>query len=208
MTKNDFKQVIAQVASAHDSEDDKNKKEETLQVLVFELDNEEYALNITDLREIISIPDITPIPNAPEFIRGILNLRGKIVVVVDLEKRFGLTRENKIEPKHIVITEVEGNSFGVIVDNVEEVLRVPQSSIQMTPDLVSSKIHAEYLQGVIVVETEKTLEEECRDIKKADKKESESRLLILLDLQKLLQEKELMQLGEVVKQTVEGGDKS
>ena len=175
----DFNNVISQAAS----ERGKGQKAETLvQLVVFELDKEEYAVPIEDLREIIRIPEIAPVPNSPEFIRGILNLRGTIVVVIDLEKRFHLVREGKTPPEHIVITEVSGSTFGVVVDRVSEVLRVPVSKIQPTPSLVSSKIHAEYLKGVVVLE----------EAQKVATETAKSRLLILLDLPKMLQEDELL----------------
>lgn len=182
--------TIKNVASQQDQ--DTNRAEKTMQLVVFELDNEEYAVEIADLQEIITIPEITPIPNAPHFISGILNLRGKISVVVDLEKRFNLVRdgEKRVEG-NIIITEVDGNNFGVIVDKVSEIITVPVSSVQATPALVSSKIHVDYLKGVVVMIDQN---------KKGDQdKKNSSRLVILLDLQKMLQEKELLQLGKTIK---------
>lgn len=207
-SKKDIKKIVAEVA--RQSESTEEKPEEFIQLVVFELDKEEYAVNITDLREIIKIPEITPIPNAPEFIRGILNLRGKIVVVVDLEKRFNLVRENKVEPKHIIIAEVDENIFGVIVDKVTEILRVPISAIHPTPALVSAKIHQDYLKGVVVLyEKEgpkKLTKEECEaflaELKSEKGRKSRARLLILLDLPKLLSEKELLKVGDQIKEAV------
>lgn len=178
----DFKNVISQAESQRGKE---QKAETLIQLVVFELDKEEYAVPIGDIREIIRIPEIAPVPNAPEFIRGILNLRGTIVVVIDLEKRFHLAREGKAPPEHIVITEVNGSTFGIVVDKVSEVLRVPVSKIQPTPSLVSSRIHADYLKGVAV------LEEAANAIAEASK----SRLIILLDLPKMLQEGELLNIN-------------
>jgi len=192
MANDELKNVISKVAEADKSKEE--KAEQYQQMMIFELDKEEYAVPLTELQSVILVPEITPIPNAPEFIRGILNLRGKIVVVVDLEKRFKLVRENELKPKHIVVVETNGNQFGVLVDEVKEVLQIPKSSIQPTPDLVSTKIHADYLQGVIVL-SDKTK----GDVDESDKEDS--RLLILLDLPKLLQEKELLQIGEAIKKT-------
>jgi len=177
---------------ARQQNQNQTKVEEMVQLVVFELDKEEYAVEIADLQEIITIPEITPIPNAPQFISGILNLRGKISVVVDLEKRFNLVRDNNDRVEgNIIITEVDGNNFGVIVDKVSEIITVPISSIQATPALVSSKIHAEYLKGVVVIiDQSKKIDQE---------KKNGSRLVILLDLQKMLQEKELLQLGQTIK---------
>jgi len=216
MSNNDLKEVIFKVAG--DGQVKEKKPEELIQLVVFELDDEEYAVQITDLREIIKIPEITPIPNTPEFIRGILNLRGKIVVAVDLEKRFHLVRENKKAPRHIIIAEVNENVFGVIVDEVAEILRVPVVNIQRTPALVSSKIHADYLKGVVVLDvedsTETLTEEKCKEILEKRKiiesqegamAERESRLLILLDLPKMLQEKELLEIGAEVEKATGNG---
>ena len=183
MANADLKQIISQVAA--EKEKATTKKIESVQVLVFEVDREEYAVNISVLREIIRVPDITPIPNSPDFIKGILNLRGQIVVVVDLEKRFNLVRENNNVAKHIIITDMDGTYFGVLVDVVKEVLTVPVDQIRPTPDLVSAKIHTDYLSGIVVLASG------------GDKQQS--RLIVLLDLPKLLQEKELLQLGQSIK---------
>lgn len=189
-----IRKIIADTASSGSA--DKKKETDMIQLVIFLLDGEEYAIPISDLQEIIRIPNITPIPSAPEFILGILNLRGKIVVVVDLEKRFHLIRENNEKPGHIIITEVGENTFGVMVDMVTEVLRVAVSSIQPTPFLSSSKIHADYLKGVVVIEDEEETKDQKTEIQK------NSRLIILLDILKMLQEDELLQIGKVVEEVV------
>jgi len=194
MPQEDLKKIIYQVAGK--DKEEKKKAEEYIQMMVFELDGEEYAVPLTELQSVILIPEITPIPNAPEFITGVLNLRGKVVVVIDLEKRFDLVRENKIQPKHIIVVEIQDNLYGVLVDEVREVLQIPKSSIRPTPDLVSTKIKADYLEGVIVLDDEK---EQAKD----KDGEEHSRLLIYLDLGKLLQEKELLQLGKEIKKTTD-----
>lgn len=178
----------------------KKSSAELVQLVVFTLDTEEYAVPITDLQEIIKVPEITPIPNSPRFIKGILNLRGKIVVVIDLEKRFQLAREVEKELKHIIITEINGASFGVVVDEVIEVLTVSKEVIQPTPSLVSSKIHSDYLNGVVVLQ--KDCSKNDPEKKNADGggegSTEESRLLILINLSKILQEKDLAEAGEIV----------
>lgn len=198
-------EVIAEVAKKEARPE--TKIVPTEQIVTFELDKEEYASIITDLREIIKIPEIVPIPGAPEFIRGILNLRGQIVVVVDIEKRFNLKREHPIGPKHIIIAEVGDSVFGIIVDGVTGVMRVPAASIKPPPSLITSKIRADYLKGVVILEEEPTEAE--KDVEKEDKKKSikkkieiKSRLLLLLDIPKMLAEKELLEFGNVVKETI------
>jgi len=175
---------------------EENKAGDSFKLVVFELDKEEYAVEITELQEIINIPEITPVPNAPKFIKGILNLRGKISVVVDLEKRFDLVREfeNK-EEGNVIITEVEGNNFGVIVDKVSEIITVQTANIQPTPALISTKIHVDYLKGVVVIDD--------KEAKNKEKTEADnSRLLILLDLKRMLKEEELLKFGKVIKEII------
>ncbi|MBI5306330.1 chemotaxis protein CheW [Candidatus Wolfebacteria bacterium] len=194
----DIKQIVSEVA--FQSQSSKKKQEEFCQIVIFELDKEEYAALITDIQEIIKIPEITPIPNAPLFISGILNLRGKIVVVIDLEKRFSLAREQKIKPEHIIIVETGDNIFGIIVDKVSEVLKVPLSTIQPAPSLVSSKIKADYLKGVVAIGgTTGEIAVKAVGIKN----NQETRILILLDLKKMLEEKELLQFGETIQKALE-----
>lgn len=191
-------EIIKEVAQKEESRD--KKIEETIQLVVFELDKEEYGVEIVELQEIIRMPEITPVPNSPQFIKGIFNLRGKIIVVVDLEKRFHLVRENAGGAGNIIIAEVDKNNFGVIVDKVTEILNIPKSNIQKTPALVSSKIEAEYLKGVVVIEKGSDNGREKSDNREDNDVRNSSRLIILLDLPKLLQEKELLSLGKTVQE--------
>jgi purine-binding chemotaxis protein CheW len=178
------REVIRKVAQ--ESTSNEKADGESHQFVVFDLDKEEYAVPISDAKEIIKIPRITPVPGAPEFISGIFNLRGKIIVVVDLEKRFRLVREHPMVPLHSIIVEVSGTLFGVVIDQVMEVVRVPTKAIKPAPALVSSKIHAEYVSGIAVLPGEG----------------DSSRLLIMLDLPKLLQDKELLGFGATVQKAV------
>lgn len=194
MTNQD--EIIKSVAKQDEGQND--KVEDFLQLVVFNLDNEEHAVEIKDLQEIIKLPDITPIPGTPDFIRGIFNLRGKIIVVLDLEKKFGLIRQTKNKEGNIIITEVGGSSFGVIVDKVTEIINVPLSAIQQTPALSTSKIETDYLKGVVVIEKKDKNVDNDESVEKESTK-IDSRLIILLDLPKMLQEKELLKLSEKVK---------
>jgi purine-binding chemotaxis protein CheW len=244
--------VIKEVAAKQDKQE--KLIVEMKQLVTFSLDKEEYAAIITDLREIIRIPEIVSIPGAPNFIRGILNLRGQLVVVIDLERRVGLVRENNIDPKHIIIVEIGETIFGIIVDEVSGVLRVPVSSIRPAPGLVSAKISTDFLKGVVILEKKEgelggqesnkaptvggispvgstkkpasVSSDEVTSSKRKDKKSTKkenveeidtdkdeieisenqqlgdsSRLVLLLDLPKLLAEKDLLEFGKAVLET-------
>ena len=213
LAPNAHKEVITQVAQQQQSAE--KKVVETKQVITFELDKEEYAAPILDLREILRIPEIISVPGVPPFVKGIFNLRGQIVVVIDLEKRFALKREHPMEPRDVIIVEVGGTIFGVVVDEVTGVLRAPVTSIKPTPALVSTKIHADYLNGIIVLEESQGVEkkeelapEQIEELLKTPKQarlagSGKARLLLLLDLPKILSEEKLLGFGDTVRQTVE-----
>jgi len=145
------------------------------QLIVFNLGDEEYAADISQVREIIRIGDITSMPDSPEFIKGVTNVRGEITVVIDLKARFFLPINNEVESKHIVITEQEKNLYGLMVDEVTEVLRIPEKEIKPPPELVTGTDRI-YISGVLTLE---------------------NRLMMLLDLTKVLSEEELARLSEI-----------
>ena len=146
-----------------------------IQLIVFHLGDEEFCADINQVREIIRIGPITPIPDSPGFIKGVTNVRGEITVVIDLRARFSLRLKEEAESKHIIITKQEKNLFGLLVDEVAEVLRIPETEIKATPELVT-RIDRVYISGVITIQ---------------------NRLIILLDLNKVLLEEELARLSEV-----------
>lgn len=150
---------------------------ELVQLVVFEIDEEEYAVEIGEVREIMKMTDITSIPNSPPFIAGIINVRGDIVVVIDLEKRFNLERAHQPKRIHVILSEVGETLFGLIVDEVTAVLRMPKDDIEPAPAIISERIHAGYVKGIAMLE---------------------NRLLILLDFNKVLAEKALSELGKMI----------
>lgn len=172
-TQDVIEKTVSKSAGAKIEEEAK----ELVQMVIFALDKEEYAVEISEVREILRMPEITPMPNAPGFIEGIINVRGKIVVVIDLEKRFNLDRESEKKSLNVVLAEIGENTFGAVVDEVTEVLRVPKDNIESAPAIISEKIHADYVKGIVVLE---------------------GRLIILLDLLKVFEEKGLVDLGELV----------
>jgi len=148
---------------------------EVIQLIVFDLGDEEYGADINQVREIIRTGVITPIPDSPDFIRGISNIRGEVPVIIDLKSRFFLPAvKREVENRHIVITEQDKNIFGLLVDEVTEVLRIPETDVKSAPELVT-KIEREYVNGVITLE---------------------NRLIILLDLAKVLSADELARLSD------------
>ena len=118
-----------------------------LQLVTFNLANEEFGVDITRVQEINRMMDITKIPNAPEFIEGVVNLRGKIVPVVDLRKKLGFPEKEHDKSTRIMVVEVKGMVLGFIVDSVSEVLRIPESTIEPPPSLVGG-VESDYLNGV------------------------------------------------------------
>jgi purine-binding chemotaxis protein CheW len=118
------------------------------QLVVFNLGVEEFGVNIMQVQEIIRMPDITRIPRSPEYVKGVINLRGKIIVVMDLDRRFGMNETEMTDESRIVVVDINGTIIGLVVDSVSEVIRLKASNIEQTPEIITQKINAEYLKGV------------------------------------------------------------
>ena len=145
-----------------------------LQVVGFRIGNETFGLPIAIVREIVRVPEITAVPNAPEYIEGVINLRGRIISVVDLRKRFG---EKNIQPNkknRIVVVELAERAVGLLVNSASEVLRIPPSEIEAPHDLFQDG-EVDYVTGVAKLK---------------------GRLVILLDLNKVIRRSELRRLDE------------
>ncbi|WP_292465330.1 chemotaxis protein CheW [Methanolobus sp.] len=151
----------------------KSNAADLLQLVVFELGGEEFGVEIMNVQEIIRMPELTQIPQSPDFVEGVINLRGRIIVVVNLSKRFNLHSRVADENSRIIVVEIGTTVVGMIVDSVNEVLRIPVSSVEPAPELVMSKVSRNYLKGV----------------GKIDK-----RLLILLDLGRVLTVEEITEI--------------
>ncbi len=120
--------------------------------LTFKLNREGYAIDVMQVVEIIRLQKITPVPHMPPHLKGVINLRGKVIPIIDLRERFGLsdlktTEHTCIVVVHIQTEEKQTLSAGLIVDEVEEVLSIPAEDVQPTPD-VGNKVAAPYLKGV------------------------------------------------------------
>ncbi len=136
-----------------------------LQIVGFRIGRETYGVPITLVHEIVRLPEITPIPDAEECVEGVINLRGKIIPVIDLRKRFGQKEVTATAKNRILVTEVDSRRIGLIVDSASEVLKIPPSDIE-TPPTALQEAQANCVTGVAKLQ---------------------GRLVILLELSRLLQ---------------------
>ena len=115
--------------------------------LVFTLEDEEYAISVTDVREIIGAIPITRVPGVPDSVRGVINLRGKIIPVADLRIRFNLQAVDHGARTCIIVVRARGAEFGLVVDKVLEVARIAEEDIE-PPPMFGADVHTDYLMGV------------------------------------------------------------
>jgi len=135
-----------------------------LQLVSFSLGNEEFGVNILCVQEINRIQQITKVPNAPDYVEGVINLRGRVIPVIDLRQKLNMPRKDHDNSTRIIVVEVSSKTVGFIVDAVKEVIRIPVSVTEPPPEIVSG-INSEYIKSVGKLE---------------------DRLLILIDLDKIL----------------------
>lgn len=121
------------------------------QLVVFDLAGEIYGVNIETVREIIRMQAVTFVPDAPDFVEGVINLRGRVIPVIDLRRRFGLTVTEETNDSRVLVVDSEGEDLGVIVDAVTEVQRITEDSIEPVSNLVSTE-QSEYIVGITKVE--------------------------------------------------------
>jgi purine-binding chemotaxis protein CheW len=146
-------------------------------LVTFKIGSEFYGIDIMEVQEIISLPEITPIPNSPSFVDGVINLRGGIIPVVDLGKRFNFEirelTEDETRLRGIVIIKVEGMIIGIIIDQVNRVISINEEEIQPPPQVIAG-IGSEYIEGV---------------------SKTDDNLLTILNVKKLFSKQELLQLS-------------
>ena len=132
--------------------EDKNKPSK---YLTFSLAKEEYGIGILKIKEIIGLMPITPVPRTPEFVKGVINLRGKVIPVIDLRLRFGLHAEDYTDRTCIVVVEIRGAStvveIGIVVDSVSEVLNITPADIEPSP-VFGGDIETDYIAGMAKVD--------------------------------------------------------
>ena len=143
--------------------------ERTLQLVSFCLADEEYGIEISKVREIILVGEITEVPQTPPYVKGLINLRSTVIPIVDLKLIFGLPEVERTDDTRIVVVDVRGKTIGVIVDEVNEVLRVSREQIAPPPEVVRGRAGDDYLIGLAKVD---------------------DRLMILIDIEQILGEDE------------------
>ena len=146
-----------------------------LHLVGFKIGKETFGVPIALVHEIVRVPEITAVPDAPDYIEGVINLRGKIVSIVDLRKRFGEKDITRNKKNRILVAEVEGKMVGLVVDAASEVLKMPHGDVE-DPPKVFEEGELNYVTGVGKLK---------------------DRLIILIELNKILQKGELRRLGEV-----------
>ncbi|KPK39039.1 MAG: chemotaxis protein CheW [Gammaproteobacteria bacterium SG8_47] len=139
-----------------------------IQWVTFRLDNEKYGINVMQVQEVLRMTEIAPVPGAPDYVLGIINLRGNVVTVIDTRRRFGLPEAAADDQTRIVIVEAGNQVIGILVDGVAEVMDVRASHIETAPN-VGNDESSKYIQGV---------------------SSQNGELLILVDVNKLLSEQE------------------
>lgn len=160
-----------------DSEDDYTQEEtavkkKTIRVLAFSLGGENYCVSVSQAKEVIELSDITRVPNTPEFIIGIINLRGEIVTILDIRYFFGLSNQERAKDVRILITDITGSYVGVLVDKIKDIIDIEEEAIQPPLATLKGKL-ADYTKGQVQLGKE---------------------ILIFLDLAKVLNSEEINKL--------------
>ncbi|CAK7033490.1 MAG: Chemotaxis protein CheW [Desulfovibrio sp.] len=151
------------------------KDDELLQLVTFSIGEEEFGVDILKVQEIIRTMEITKVPRAQDFVEGVINLRGKVIPIIDLRRRFGFASKEHDKHTRIIVIEINNMIVGFVVDSVSEVLRIPAATVEPPPPVVAG-VESEYISGVGKLQ---------------------DRLLILLDLDKLLSSEDMEALAQV-----------
>jgi purine-binding chemotaxis protein CheW len=149
--------------------------DEVLQWVTFQLEDETYGINVMQVREVLRYSEIAPVPGAPNYVLGIINLRGNVVTVIDTRSRFGLMQGEITDNTRIIVIESDSQVIGILVDSVAEVVYLRSSEIDTTPS-VGTDESAKFIQGV---------------------SNRDGKLLILVDLNKLLSDDEWEEMAHL-----------
>lgn len=147
------------------------------QIVIFELGSEYFGVDIATVQSIIKVQPITKLPHTPEFVEGVTNLRGKVLPVIDLRKRFGLLPREVNKNSRIIVVCVGQNEVGIIVDEVSEVMTVPTGSVEALPDMATT-VNSTFIKGIAKLGAN------------GNSAQATERLIILLNLDQVLSTKE------------------
>jgi purine-binding chemotaxis protein CheW len=175
--------MAKEVLAAETAEDIEGEGIEQDQYLVFTAKTQEFGIQAMRIHEISAMVDITNVPKAPPYIEGILNLRGRLVSVINFRKKFGFEAKVQDEDTRLIIVEHGGFPIGIMVDSVEEVVRIPNEKVQKVPEATSTTESDQFITGVGILDT---------------------RLVILLDADKLLSKVEVIE-AEAIKKALGAG---
>ena len=170
-----YQSTVQSIASATSDVQKKDDSNELLQLVTFQIGNEEFGVDILKVHEINRVIQVTKVPNAPGYVEGVINLRGKVIPIVNLRLKLGLQKKQEDKNTRIIVVELDGKTIGFLVDAVSEVLRIPRSITEPPPPMVAG-IQSEYITAVGKLE---------------------DRLLILLDLDKVFSSEEKQALHSV-----------
>jgi purine-binding chemotaxis protein CheW len=155
------------------SDEEENSGGPLIQFVTFILMDETYGINVMQVQEVLRVTEIAPVPGAPDYVLGIINLRGNVVTVIDTRTRFGLPSTEMDDASRIIVIESEKQVVGILVDAVAEVVELSESDIDVAPN-VGTEESSRYIQGVAT---------------------REDGLLILVDLNKLLTDEEWQEIS-------------
>ena len=150
------------------------------QIVVFKIEQESYGVPIDAVQEIVRVPDVTTVPDAPPFFMGVINLRGRIVPVVDLRARLRLAPAERTKHTRVLVTETDGRVIGILVDSVSEVRKLQSGAVEQPPDMIAA-VGIEYITGVARIG---------------------ERLIIFLDVEKILSVSDMNKVASTVGQAV------
>ena len=150
----------------------KETDEELNQLISFKVGEEVYGVDILNVKEVIKIKEITSIPKAPTFVKGVINLRGDIIPIIDFREKFGLSNEDYTSATRVIVVEIDERLIGMVVDAVSQVIRIPRENNEPPPPLVGG-LSTEYIRGL---------------------GKSGEKLIVLVNIQKILSTEEKIDL--------------
>lgn len=148
----------------------------TLQQVIFKLDNEEYGLDIMKVNGIEKCHEVVKVPNAPQYVEGMINLRGEVLPIYSLRKKFNLADKEKTEDNKIIVTVSNGIKVGFVVDSVTEILHIDEQQVEEAPKLVTG-INRRYIKSVAKID---------------------NRMVVLIDIDLIVSDEEQIALGQVI----------